>query len=453
MQIFVQSFLNAAATLTIEVEPSDSVENLKAKIQDTDSIAPNLMKLFFNSILLEDGTVLSDYNIQAGSYIRTSNTISRLATKELKQKAKLDLAAAKRAANGNPRASYNITELPTQYSGNDLIDNPNLGGLIEGRPWATGTPDPDLTPYPQRTNYAFDFVTPPVSGALWNDDVNQVSIAINGTAVRANSYGRGIIFNGIDTHLIINNITDGISALTISMAADFQSAGGNWNPVYHGGSYGYNDIFAYIEGSNTNNIAVGTAETFDTTSPIVNTGLAWWDFVYSGTSVKVYKNGVEVTDGTLANANIGFTSPLLIGARYETSPDLNTGDFLNGTIYRIKGVMSALTPASVATQYNSIRGTYGLPVIPPTLYTDTARQWLGTYSGGSNSGFYVLQADYPNANLIPAGANVTVNGNAVTTGAAFTSTTYSGQPVWYVYFTGSPGNVSAGTTLTFTWTA
>ncbi len=63
------------------------------------------------------------------------NGISTLATKELKQKAKLDLAAAKRAADGNPRATYDITQLPTQYNDNDVVDNPNVGGLVTGRPW------------------------------------------------------------------------------------------------------------------------------------------------------------------------------------------------------------------------------------------------------------------------------------------------------------------------------
>lgn len=64
------------------------------------------------------------------------NGISELATKELRQKAKLDLAAADRAADGNARATYDITELPTQYDDNDIIDNPNVGGLVEGRPWS-----------------------------------------------------------------------------------------------------------------------------------------------------------------------------------------------------------------------------------------------------------------------------------------------------------------------------
>ena len=65
----------------------------------------------------------------------SANGISTLATKELRQKAKLDLAATKRAADGNARATYDITQLPTQYDDNAVVDNPNIGGLVVGRPW------------------------------------------------------------------------------------------------------------------------------------------------------------------------------------------------------------------------------------------------------------------------------------------------------------------------------
>ena len=64
-----------------------------------------------------------------------ANGISTLATKELRQKAKLELAATKRATDGNPRATYDITQLPTQYADNTIVDNPNDGGLVLGRPW------------------------------------------------------------------------------------------------------------------------------------------------------------------------------------------------------------------------------------------------------------------------------------------------------------------------------
>lgn len=64
-----------------------------------------------------------------------ANGISTLATKELKQKAKLDLAALDRASVGNPRATYDLTTLPTQYNNNSIVNNPNAGGLVVGRPW------------------------------------------------------------------------------------------------------------------------------------------------------------------------------------------------------------------------------------------------------------------------------------------------------------------------------
>ena len=67
----------------------------------------------------------------------SQNGIAWLATKELRQKAKLDLAATKRSADGNPRATYDITQLPTQYDNDEVIDNPNTGGLVQGRPWIT----------------------------------------------------------------------------------------------------------------------------------------------------------------------------------------------------------------------------------------------------------------------------------------------------------------------------
>lgn len=63
------------------------------------------------------------------------NGISSLATKELRQKTKLDLAAVNRAAVGNLRSTYDLTTLPTQYNDNGIIDNPNIGVLVAGRPW------------------------------------------------------------------------------------------------------------------------------------------------------------------------------------------------------------------------------------------------------------------------------------------------------------------------------
>jgi hypothetical protein len=58
-------------------------------------------------------------------------------TKEQKQVQKLEIASATRAADGNARSVYDISELPTKYSGNTVVDNINNGGLVVGRPWGT----------------------------------------------------------------------------------------------------------------------------------------------------------------------------------------------------------------------------------------------------------------------------------------------------------------------------
>ena len=131
----VQRLTNTAVYDSYTIDNAQTVTQLIAAVAAARGYNTSWFALSLNETLLTGASTLAASGVVGGSVIRTANKIGDLANRELRQKAKLDLAAIDRAESSNDRATVDLTTLPTQFNDNAIVDNPNIGGLVAGRPW------------------------------------------------------------------------------------------------------------------------------------------------------------------------------------------------------------------------------------------------------------------------------------------------------------------------------
>jgi hypothetical protein len=131
----VQSLVNTAVYDSYTIDNGQTVDQLKTAINTARGYDSAWYDIVFGDAILSGSATLAASGIVAGSAVRTHNKIAHLDTREQRQKAKLDLAQIDRAYSSNPRSTVDLTTLPTLFDDDDIVDNPNIGGLVAGRPW------------------------------------------------------------------------------------------------------------------------------------------------------------------------------------------------------------------------------------------------------------------------------------------------------------------------------
>ncbi|CAB4133393.1 hypothetical protein UFOVP257_170 [uncultured Caudovirales phage] len=134
--ITVQSLLNTAVYDSYTIDNGQTIDQLKTAINAAKSFNSTWYDIVLNQHIAAGASTLASLGIVTGTVLRTHNKISRLATRQLRQEAKLALATLDRAASSEPRTTLTINDLPTKYSGDTVVNNPNTGGLVLGRPWS-----------------------------------------------------------------------------------------------------------------------------------------------------------------------------------------------------------------------------------------------------------------------------------------------------------------------------
>ena len=217
----------------------------------------------------------------------------------------------------------------------------------------------------------FNLLTAPSSGTTWTDvSGNGRNATLRGTPTYISNNGGGIKLNnvnyaGTDYISVPYNIAS--TTTTIEIVASFNPTT-NWATIWGNEAYSSSrGYFAYMPsstsinwGSPTSNITVSTIT--------ASNSIRHWIFVINGTSKSLYLNGTQLgTTQTINNPTGGYvTTEFLFGARHTNAGTGATDKMNNSTsanqpvFYQMRVYSKALSGAEITTNYNAIKGTYGI---------------------------------------------------------------------------------------------
>lgn len=292
-----------------------------------------------------------------------ANGISTLPTREARQQAKLELARTNRAASGRPD-DYDLSELPTYYNGNNVVVNPNTGGLRQGRPWALN----DIVT--SGLVMSIDSALIPSSTTLEDQTANDNDATLVGAVWNEANYftldGSNDYIRSPNLYSDIGN-PDTFSAEVWVYPTNYGVVLSVTNTATPGVSYHY----SALEFTNSGGKPLPEFGLWNGTGITSDSGVAlefntWYNMTItynaSTNAMKGYINGALV-----ASASVNYDSPhndgqtvhhLLFGAADLTNQ--GDGTYYNGRMGDIRVYNTELSAAQITANYNNTKVKYGL---------------------------------------------------------------------------------------------
>jgi hypothetical protein len=184
-------------------------------------------------------------------------------------------------------------------------------------------------------------------------------VSNNGGGIRLNNLN----YTGTDYISVPYNIAS--NTVTVEIVASFNPTS-HWatiwgNEIYNTGS-GY---LAYM--TTATSITYGKPNSPSSESITASNSIRHWTFVINGTTQSLYLNGSQVgTSDTVTNQTTFVTSEFYFGARH-TNTGVGPADRMNNStaslypvFYQMRVYNTALSGAQITTNFNTIKGTYGL---------------------------------------------------------------------------------------------